>query len=272
MIDGQAMLGATIAISCVGIALQSLELVGNRAHLRDGHLLGWRPSRGGKAGPVQELGRTLLRYPACLVVLCVRIGAALLAAVSLQAHPAAWLLLPALVLLQLYYNYRFALTRENANAMYLYVLVACAVAAYPGASDSLVAVAFAFLSYHVLLAYFMSGKTKLASPRWRAGDYLTWICQNRAAQLFPGLGDLAGRHPRAVRVATWCVILLQLLFPLSLFLPAPVFWAFLAGGVIFHTAVSLTMGPHAFWWSFVATYPGLIFIHGWLRAGEWFPA
>lgn len=271
MSDGRTLLGMTVLLSCTGIVLQSLELIRNRSHLRDGHLLGWGRFRGAPAGPLRELGRTLLRYPSCLIIVGVRAGAALLAAILFHAHPAAWLLLPALVVLQLYYNYRFALTRENANAMYLYVLVACTVASLPGASQELVTVAFAFLSFQVLLAYFMSGKTKLASPKWRTGEYLTWICQNRSAQLFPGIGDLAGRHRGAVLAATWSVILLQLLFPLSIFLPEPFLWAFLAAGVVFHTVISLTMGPHAFWWSFVATYPGLVFIHGWLRARGWSP-
>ncbi len=268
MVDGQTMLGLTALITCTGIALQSLELAWNRRHLRDGCLFGWAQASATPAG-LTAIQRSLHGYPGCLILLRLRAALAILCVLFSYRYPATWPLLAALVILQLYYNRRFSLTRENANAMYLYCLVACTVGALPGASARLVTVALVFLGFQVLLAYAMSGRTKLGSRPWRSGDYLTWVCQNRAAQLFPAPGNIAGRHRGMVLIATWGVILLELLFPLSVFLPAPFFWAFIAGGVMFHTAVSLTMGAHAFWWAFVGTYPALTFIHATLRAKGW---
>lgn len=260
MADPHAMLALCAPICWIGILLQSLELVWNWRHLRDGHLLGWGRRPAAPDGPVMKTARWLLRYPACLALLCARAGAAAACLLLSYEHAAAFWILGLLVLLQLYYNRRFSMTRENANAMYLYCLVSLFVGAWPAPSERLVCAALTFVAFQAVLAYFVTGKNKLASPLWRNGVYLTRVFQGQP-QLFPRLGPFLAHHRRVAILATWSVILLEVLFPVCLFLPSSLFWIFIAGGLVFHAAVSVTMGPHAFWWSFVATYPALYFVH-----------
>jgi hypothetical protein len=43
------------------------------------------------------------------------------------------------------------------------------------------------------------------------------------------------------------------------FLPATLLWIFLATGILFHLTIALIMGLNTFFWSYISTYPAILF-------------
>lgn len=260
-----ALLTLSAQICCLGVLIQSLEVLWNWRELGARGLLRWRT--GGEASSATaQLVRWLHRGPATGAILVMRSTAAVGGLCLPFGGAPMWGALGFLFLSQLYYNRRFFVIVSNADSMYLIVLAALAVAALPGASALLHAAALCFMAGHVAVAYFATGKNKLLSPAWRSGARLVQITCHGGFRFAP-LGSFFARWPMVAAWSAWAVILLQLLFLLSPFFPTPVLVAFLAGGLLFHAGIAFTMGLHDFFWSFFATYPALWFVHARLLHG-----
>ncbi|HEY1107655.1 MAG TPA: hypothetical protein VGE76_03455 [Opitutaceae bacterium] len=260
-----ALLALSAQICCLGVLLQSLEVLWNWRELGPAGLLRWTTS-GIARNPAARVVRWLHRGPASRAILLARSAAALAGLFLPYGGVAMGCALGSLFLAQLYYNRRFFVIVSNADSMFLIVLAALAAAALPGASATLQAGALCFMAGHAAVAYFATGKNKLRAPTWRNGARLAQIMRDGGFRFAP-LGAAFSRWPLIAAGSAWIVILLQLLFPLSLFLPSPVFWLFVAGGLLLHAGIAFTMGLHDFFWSFVSTYPALWFVHARLLHG-----
>lgn len=259
-VDAKTMQALSTQLCCVGVLLQSLELIWNWRELPDDRLLGWLPSPTPSSNPLTLLARFLYRYPTCLVVLALRAGAAGACLFLPYGSVLVCCLLGSLFAGQLYFNRRFKFVRANADTMTLVCLGAAFPGSLPSASPSFQAAALLFVAFQASVAYVMTGYDKLVSPLWRDGTRLVQIFRDGNFQFLP-VGTFLAHHPRWAVACTWGVIVLELLFPLCVALPPFGFWALLAGGAIFHGAVAFTMRLHGFWWAFTATYPAFYFIH-----------
>ncbi len=258
-VESGQLLGLSLRICCIGVIVQSAELIRHRRELREDGLLGWV----GSDAPAPLLGRLIRRLhrePAALFILVQR---ALLAAVCLALPDGSALVAGALALLvlsQLYYHRRFAVIASDSEVMQLICLGACLAGNLPGSTPRLQAVALGFLALQVLIAYTASGVDKLSSPAWRSGLRLRLSLLHSPHRCVP-LGEWLGRHGRVAEVTSWAVALVEITFPLCLLLPEAGFWGYLAAGLAFHALVAITMGLHGFWWAFGAAYPALYFLH-----------
>lgn len=115
------------------------------------------------------------------------------------------------------------------------------------------------------LAYFASGASKLGLVPWRNGQAL------RAALTSYMWGHrwaaAVVRHASAARLLAWAIILLELAFPLALLLPVPWLCGVLGLFLLFHLAIAVVMGLNHYPWAFAATYPAVVLLGQWLRAG-----
>lgn len=263
-LDPPTMLEWSARICCAGLFIQSLELIRLWRHLRDDGVFGWTGASSATRPALARLAGRWHRFPQCLVLLGLRAAAAS-AVLLLPLHASAtWWLLLLLLILQTYCNRRFHLLRENADAMFLAGLATVVVGLRPGGSASLALGAAAFLSFQVGLAYGAAGWVKLRSGAWRNGSYLAAVLEERGV-FAPGSPTNRPYGRTGVIVVTWTVIAFELLFPVAVFLPTPLFGLFVASGILFHAAVTLVMGVHGFWWSFLAGYPALCLVHDFLR-------
>lgn len=244
---------------CIGVVIQSLEVLRNFKDLRDPGLLGWMRSGGPGGGFARRGIQFANRYPAVAIILALRAIAA--GAIFLDLGAAMKFgVLAFLVMAQLYYNRRFTMLAGNSETMFLVCLVGYWAASLPGGSVLLRSVALMFIAGQILLAYFVAGLNKLISPAWRLGRQMRQIVAGSSYQVPTILVRVCTRRMIA-RSLCWTVILLQLLFPASVVLPGGFFWFFLTAGLLFHTGVAVIMGLHGFWWSFIAAYPALYFVH-----------
>lgn len=119
---------------------------------------------------------------------------------------------------------------------------------------------FGYLGIQVVLSYFISGKVKIVNPDWRSGRALADVFAFSAYPVSEGLRQLANR-PTMLWVASWGVILFELVFPISI-LWAPALALGLLIAAIFHLANACLFGLNRFVWFWLASYPSLL----WLQA------
>jgi hypothetical protein len=120
--------------------------------------------------------------------------------------------------------------------------------------------AFGYLGVQLVLSYFISGGVKIVNPDWRTGRALRDVFQFSAYPVSEDLRRWADR-PRALLVMSWAVILFELAFPLTL-LSRETLVAGLAVAAAFHLANACLFGLNRFFWTWLATYPAIL----WLQA------
>lgn len=120
--------------------------------------------------------------------------------------------------------------------------------------------AFGYLGVQLVLSYFISGGVKIVNSDWRTGRALRDVFQFSAYPVSEALRRWADR-PRVLRVMSWAVILFELAFPLTL-LSRPTLIAGLVVAAAFHLANACLFGLNRFFWTWLATYPAIL----WLQA------
>ena len=134
-------------------------------------------------------------------------------------------------------------------------------------SSSLIAPGAAiFIAAQACLAYLTSGIAKLISPLWRSGAAPAQIA-NMATFGHRAAARWLAKHPGYSRLIAGAVIAGECAFPLVLVAPSWLMVVILAWTVSFHLGCALMMGFNTFFWSFVATYPAILFVRELIRAG-----
>lgn len=117
-------------------------------------------------------------------------------------------------------------------------------------------VAFAYLALQLVLSYFVSGWVKVVNLDWRTGRALQDVFLFSAYPVSEGLRKWSER-PRLLSIMSWCVILFELLFPISLLTPLSLIFALVIAAV-FHFANACLFGLNRFFWTWLAAYPSII--------------
>ncbi|HEY6529904.1 MAG TPA: HTTM domain-containing protein [Cellvibrionaceae bacterium] len=113
-----------------------------------------------------------------------------------------------------------------------------------------------YLCIQVCLSYWQSGWVKLINPEWRKGSALQEVFAFTHYPVSEATRSWA-RHPRLLLVMSWAIILVEFLFPLSLYHATSLYAALLFMG-IFHLANAWFFGLNRFFWIWLATYPVVI--------------
>ncbi len=118
--------------------------------------------------------------------------------------------------------------------------------------------AFGYLGVQLIISYFVAGQVKIVNRDWRSGQALQDVFSFSAYPVAETLRELAHR-PRLLLIASWAVILFEVLFPLSFLHPATLMFS-LCLAVIFHLANACLFGLNRFLWCWIAAYPSLIWL------------
>ncbi|OJU13804.1 MAG: hypothetical protein BGN86_05180 [Caulobacterales bacterium 68-7] len=121
-------------------------------------------------------------------------------------------------------------------------------------------IAFGYLAAQLVLSYFISGGVKLLNPDWRSGRALAQVFRFSAYPVSEALRGWAER-PRVLLAMSWAVMLFEVVFPLSL-VSQPTLIVALVIAAAFHLANACLFGLNRFFWTWLATYPALL----WLQA------
>lgn len=93
---------------------------------------------------------------------------------------------------------------------------------------------------NMALVYLVAGIYKFTSPMWRDGSAMHSALRMPIART-PGFWTLRWRTP--LQLVTWAALVMEPLFPLIFVLPAasPAKWLLVAGAVVFHLGIVLTL-------------------------------
>lgn len=119
---------------------------------------------------------------------------------------------------------------------------------------------FGYLGAQLMLSYFISGGVKIVNPDWRSGRALRDVFQFSAYPVAQDLRRLADR-PRLLLAMSWAVMGFELAFPLTL-LWQPALIAGLVIAATFHLANACLFGLNRFFWTWLATYPAILWLQG----------
>jgi hypothetical protein len=115
-----------------------------------------------------------------------------------------------------------------------------------------------FLCFQSLLSYFMAGLAKLVSPMWRNGIAIAGIMNT---EIFGNkiFAQILIKNSLVSKIICWWVIIFECIFPLLIFTGIQSAVIFTIIGTVFHLSLAVFMRFNSFFWSFVATYPALLF-------------
>lgn len=114
-----------------------------------------------------------------------------------------------------------------------------------------------FLSGQLIIAYSTAGWLRIIQPTWRNGsDLLLVIRQHTYGNKL--IWEKAREHPAISKYASLTILIFESSILFALFLPLNYFILYLCLGVLFHLLNAIIMGLNTFFWTFLATYPAII--------------
>jgi hypothetical protein len=169
------------------------------------------------------------------------------------------LVVSASLLATIFTNFSLVFGKDGSDQMLLVILVGFLVAqiGHLSGNEILMRAGIWFIAIDVSIAYLTAGIAKLYGENWRKGEALRQILSTRT------YGSLVARRLMAndavARSLNWLVIGFEIGFPLSLTLYPVGTFSMLGLGLLFHIGIAFMMGLNTFLWSFVATYPAIIY-------------
>lgn len=124
--------------------------------------------------------------------------------------------------------------------------------------------AMGYLAVQVVLSYTLAGYVKVMNRDWRRGQALADVFAFSVYPVSDGLRRWADAR-RALWWLSWLTIVFEILFPLALLRPGLLYLA-LAAALGFHLVNAAVFGLNRFVWSWLATYPILVWFQGELAA------
>ena len=169
---------------------------------------------------------------------------------------------PSLLCMLFFLNILIALrspySLDGAYQMYLILLAALSIGTTFGINSQVAVLSLWFIVAELVVAYFISGITKLFSPIWRKPYALNVIFSTRTYG-HNGFYRLIQKSNAITIIASWSVFLFETLFFTVLFFPPHYTVLFLIVGISFHFFNAFFMGLNNFFFAFLATYPALLY-------------
>lgn len=158
----------------------------------------------------------------------------------------------------LIFNISFVSGKDGSDQMTFCVLLGLIVATIGLLTSDLKwqVLGFGIIAFQSSLSYLTAGIAKAVGSLWKSGDAIALILGTRAygSEYF---GEVS-KSSYFLKLTTYFVIAIELLFPLSLILPLYISLTILGLCILMHLFIALTMGLNRFLWTFIATYPSII--------------
>jgi len=173
-------------------------------------------------------------------------------------NPAQPIILTTLLLISSLLYIRAFLSMSAADQLNTILLVCLTVTAwFPG----LATITLFAIAGQVLWCYFSNGLLKAKARKWWTGANLKDVLQTENFSR-KGVTNLASRTPvAAFRLPGRVIVLWELSAIIAPLLPPALLWIYLGIGIAFHLFNAVVMGLNTFLWSFVSSYPAILFTH-----------
>lgn len=167
-----------------------------------------------------------------------------------------------ITLMSLVLYYRIMGIINGANHKYNLIFISISLAILLRTEYSLHA-SLIFISICTLLCYFTAGIYKIFERKWRNGEYLLEIL-NTTIFSSDYVKNKINTNPKYSNISKYASIVFitwEISSIIAIFSPQFFFIPYLLLGVIFHLTVAKLMGLNTFLWSYVASYPAVIFTY-----------
>ncbi|MBE7172094.1 MAG: hypothetical protein INR73_16015 [Williamsia sp.] len=252
-------------LSSATVIISSIEMLTNPSTISNKGLSSWPvsqlASRWTAASSFQQSVGRLLVYPHVLGLFVFRLVCAIILVSTGNDQPHLHASLTGLLFLSsVLLTVRSPYGHDGADQMSTITFLALAFA-YAIHSTISLNIALWFVALQSCLSYFTAGYAKLVSPLWRSGKGLEGILKTSIYG-----HRLAGKlvtafHPLA-KWGSWLTISFECLFVLTL-AGIPFLTCLLLGtGILFHLLNAIFMRLNTFFWSFLATYPAVLYCAG----------
>jgi hypothetical protein len=213
--------------------------------------------RGGRIAPILDI---LFNYPLFIYLIVIQaLAAALIVShiFRILSLPITELLVGIVLLIHLLSHFRNQYGLDGSDKMQ--VIIFAGLFIFNISPDLLVKqFSIFFICFQVLLAYFTSGFAKLISPIWRSGKAVTAIV-NTMTYGNKFLASFLFKYSALSKILCWSIIVFECGFPIFVFTGTQTTIIFMAIGVVFHFFISIFMRLNSFFWTFVSTYPAILF-------------
>jgi hypothetical protein len=170
----------------------------------------------------------------------------------------SWLFLFLILVIRLLSALRNPYSLDGADQMQ--VIILASLTFFSLSSDPLVKrCCICFICFQALLCYLTAGVVKVRSSIWRSGTAISNILQISRFRN-EAFAQILRKRPLLSKCLCWSVIMFDCLFPLFVFTGVRTCLFILGAGILFHLAIAFVMGLHSFFWSFIATYPAILFV------------
>ena len=195
--------------------------------------------------------------PGYVLVLCLRLGLALMLMAGWVHLASAGLLFASSVLLLFRWRGAF---NGGSDFMTLVavsgLLIAQGVGHFTGNADMGWRAGLWYVTVYVVSSYFVSGWVKLLRPEWRNGRAMTIFLDGGVyGPLSP---NSVYRHPFVARCVSWTFTVWEGCFPLALW-DVRIAWFMCAVAPVFHFLVYWYFGLNRFFWAWLVTYPAVLY-------------
>ncbi len=198
----------------------------------------------------------LFNYPNYIFLAFIQLVVSILMVSHLFANLSLWFIIIILLILLLS-HLRNQYGLDGADQLQV-IVFASLVAFYITTDPIIQKFSIFFVCFQSLLAYFIAGLAKLISPIWRGGMAITNII-NTESYGNKVLAQLLIKKPLLSKMMCWGVIILESLCPILIFSGMQTTIIFIICGTIFHLSIAIFMRLNSFFWTFISTYPALLF-------------
>lgn len=260
----ETSLQLSIWIASIGIVIWTLEYLKQYRAFQNGGIHSWSLLKYQHRFSVGDtmIARgldLLLRYPNVLFTLTVRLIAALLL-VFLVTNPWGRLLgVIGIYLTNLLMFNIWTPCKRGSDGMTEVMFGALLLMQLGGESHNVVRAGLWFIALQACLSYSANGISKIGKPAWMKGAAIFAIANHQVSGTKSAARFLHTR-PRLTKALTWSALAMECLFPLVLVVGWPWCWIFLGWGILFHGISTYVIGLNSFFWSYLATYPAVIYV------------
>lgn len=237
-------------LSSISVLITCVEYLYIRDDFKDGQLLSSLQSVGKKS-----LYKSIFGYHAFLLTTVISLITSAIIISPIDTEIKVRYLAPIQFLISLYIFQRSHYGADGALQLNMIIFGAISLASYHY-TNNLIMIALCFIAAQSILSYVVAGVSKLWGPLWRQGEALGLIMRTKT------YGSAWAHHIissyRLSKNVSRFTVLWECLFPLVLV--DALTYPMLSISMSFHIGNAFVMGLNNFLWSFLATYPAIIYI------------
>jgi hypothetical protein len=261
LFDINLVVDLILTIASIAVIIDALEIIVERRQYSSSGIYNFEVLRTSKRWMLNRwmapIFNMLFKYPNYIFLVSIQLAVATLVISHLFTNLSLFFVI-LILLVHLLSHFRNYYGIDGSDQLQI-IIFASLVVFYAASSDPIIQkFSVFFLCFQSLLSYFMSGLAKLVSPVWREGAAIVGII-NTESFGNKRLAQILINSPMLSKLICWWVIIFECVFPILIFTGIQTAYFFIMFGIIFHLSTAIFMRFNSFFWSFIGTYPALLF-------------